>query len=863
MKRKLILVLTVLLCVLLMPITARAATQDGWKKENDVWYYYQGGVKYKGWLEYEGNTYYMTPAMATGYQHLQGKDGKMHYYYFGDKNGYMLTGWKQDSDGAWHYLKASDGSAITGFATIEDTLYYFEKNGNMAIGNFTVDQTYDGYAKSNGHVLTNVFLEQQNNWGDTFRLFIDDTGMTRTGMFYLTGDYPLYVPTTKYPDTEGKAAKQGTVSTNAGYAVEDGVLARDKFVTIDGHSYYFGTDYKMKTGIIQRDGKIYGISETGELYKGETEIDGNTYYFDLSTGEAYIGWKDTTDGRKYYNENGVLQKGFFEFDWKPVWTAEKSETLGAAGEYAACYDYARNHPNGEYFSENWPETTNYLVNSFGTSTFYADPDTGLIQTGQQIIDGKTYQFEEKGNKDSLYGISYKGAMKKCYWEKTEDGRYRFFNEDGVMQTGLFSTKYSNHYAFHTPLSAAQVYYAGADGYCKTGWIQLTEGKRYFKPAMAVSQWIQDGEDFYYVDQKGVAQTGLITIITCRDTMEPAILYERFEKGIHSLTGANEVSRKVYYLGEDGVCQYGRVRFNEGIREFDTEGVMRTDTTITFERTSSYDENTGLVTSVPHLTYLHFDEETGILQTGFVNVEGTARIIENYGMTLKSGVRYINEDGTAQIGWKTMNGKTYYFEGEVKQFKPSGSGISFDNDNATGKMKIGWAEIGEAIYFFRSGVMQTGWQAISGKWYHFAADGKMTTKWYSEGSKWYYLDPQSGMATGWKQIGKFWYFFRSDGSMHTGWRQLKGAWYYFDTNGRMQTGWKKIGSIWYCFDQNGKMRTGWYSEAGEWYFLKNGAMKTGWQKISGNWYFFYKSGKMARNTVIGGYAIDTNGICINP
>ena len=53
---------------------------------------------------------------------------------------------------------------------------------------------------------------------------------------------------------------------------------------------------------------------------------------------------------------------------------------------------------------------------------------------------------------------------------------------------------------------------------------------------------------------------------------------------------------------------------------------------------------------------------------------------------------------------------------------------------------------------------------------------------------------------------------------------------------------------------------WVNESGLWYYMYNsGAMATGWQLINGNWYYMYNNGAMAKNTIIDGWKIDSNGV----
>lgn len=54
-------------------------------------------------------------------------------WYLFDSYGYMKTGWYEDPQGQWYYLKP-DGGMATGWQTVNGVRYYFQTNGSMAKG---------------------------------------------------------------------------------------------------------------------------------------------------------------------------------------------------------------------------------------------------------------------------------------------------------------------------------------------------------------------------------------------------------------------------------------------------------------------------------------------------------------------------------------------------------------------------------------------------------------------------------------------------------------------------------------------------------------------------------------------------------
>ena len=60
-----------------------------------------------------------------------------------------------------------------------------------------------------------------------------------------------------------------------------------------------------------------------------------------------------------------------------------------------------------------------------------------------------------------------------------------------------------------------------------------------------------------------------------------------------------------------------------------------------------------------------------------------------------------------------------------------------------------------------------------------------------------------------------------------------------------------------------IRKGWKEFNGTWYYFDNeGKKKTGWLNFKGTWYYLDQDGAMVHDTVIDGYRINSNGVCMN-
>lgn len=201
---------------------------------------------------------------------------------------------------------------------------------------------------------------------------------------------------------------------------------------------------------------------------------------------------------------------------------------------------------------------------------------------------------------------------------------------------------------------------------------------------------------------------------------------------------------------------------------------------------------------------------------------------------------------------------------------------------------GWVKKEEGWYYYKNGVMLTGWQVVNGTWYYMEENGLMASdtwigeyyvdasgawithyrpaQWMNTGGRWWYRNVDGSYpARTWKLIEEEWYYFDAAGYMVTGWQNIGGAWYYLDGSGAMATGWQIIGGAWYYLNESGAMATGWLWDGTAWYYLNgSGAMVTGWLKDGANWYYLEPNGMMVigRKTIGGQvYSFKDNGMMV--
>ena len=277
-------------------------------------------------------------------------------------------------------------------------------------------------------------------------------------------------------------------------------------------------------------------------------------------------------------------------------------------------------------------------------------------------------------------------------------------------------------------------------------------------------------------------------------------------------------------------------------------------------------------------------------------------------TLCTGFHKINgyyfyfdeETGKKATGWKTIDGKRYYFglTGAAAVEEDGDKKYTFSNEGvlADGIVKIdaewkfkkedgSWAKSefvtskGNIYYIGEDEAALTGWHTIEDKLYHFDNDGKLSKGLFSDDSGLYYIDKNGAQKDKWVTAGDKTYYFDGDGKAVSGWREIDGTEFYFDSDHVLQNEWTTIagkkyflqngvalrGPVYiddkyYNFGEDGYLKSGWVSWRGQkFYNNKNGTVVTGWKKIGGKRYYFNDYGMMLINTTVDGYNIDNDGV----
>ena len=267
--------------------------------------------------------------------------------------------------------------------------------------------------------------------------------------------------------------------------------------------------------------------------------------------------------------------------------------------------------------------------------------------------------------------------------------------------------------------------------------------------------------------------------------------------------------------------------------------------------------------------------------------------------------YYENNGELASGWRTIGGKTYYFDDyNYKMYYNKNSDIYphwIDGDSywfkESGEMIVGWYNCGGTWRYGDSDgrLYCSEWLELSGKYYYFDYTGRMLAgvqnveidgEYYDFNSDGSCKNPDGYITTmkpGWNKVfrdgGYKWYYYKDDLSMYFGWLNDGGKWYYMNEyTGEMTVGMATVGDDMYYFKEDGAMATGWvhigeiYGKDYWRYADKNGALLYDrWLYDGGKWYYFtneYGFGAMVygiNNYSIKGvlYNFDSSGACTNP
>lgn len=805
--------------------TEDGSARSGWIYENKAWYYYnKDGSRYKGWITLNGVTYYLDKyngAMAVGFTEIDGVR-----YYFNQSGAMQKACWTQ-INGAWYYFNA-DGSLHTGWLQLGNTRYYMDENGVMKTGSFRA---------------------------------IDEK--SRVEQVYIANDSGAIVTKQGWVKI---APKEGDIDWY--YVLADGTVANSRAYTIDGKVYSL-TDL----GKVRKN--LFGGAEW--LDYGKWYQQGNEWYYINEIGQFANGLQ-TIDGKKYYFENRVMQKGIIQF-----LTSNTTEATYLTDESGAIITKEGFHKyNGNYY---YVRSDGQLINGVAS-----DADIQLKH------DSRVYAFKHYG--DNIIVLTQNsvllGTHKPSYWikgkviltEPTSSTRYYYLIDDNgyvhpdhvgwyKLESGwvYFSEKYEAVYGLQR-IDGAEYYFDGTYTMVSNG-IADTGVEKYYADAsgkLVKNRWIQyDGYWYYATSDCTLARNEWCTIdgkryyfneyarMVTSDIQVDGVWYKFNRNGEYigqktSFTGWKKVNNEWYFNDSSGKAYTGWLESTYYIQD----GKMLYN---------KYAEVNGYKGQSKYDGY-YFGDDGRVVTNGWVRIKNN-RLYEEWGRNVGDYIwYYIGTNGDPiTSSWKYSGNKWYYFDivgqmvtgtviigNEFHKFDSSGAWIG--QVSGTGNSIYSkWVKVnGDWFYYNQDGNLTTGRYTIGGTTYYFDEDGIMITDqivWSNYAKEYVYVNKdgaESTLPNGWNKVsGNKWCYVAKGYEILNGFQTIGGIQYYFE-DGYMQVGWhtnKREGKEIFFGKDGARVipKDGWYYDGEHWYYWKNGAPLTGSQTIGGKTYYFDISGEM--------------------
>ena len=282
-------------------------------------------------------------------------------------------------------------------------MLYFNGNGR-AVQDDWMNINQSGY---NGRYYFGPQYKAHKNTVVTVRgrdYFFDKEGHMKTGFQEWNGETYYFDPSSGIQHKGGMLNLKGNVySLNS---ERNGAMTRGWLNTLGGWMYFLpesgvmtpsGVVNVTKGNGIYQPGLYVFVARNGWTYKadGFYTANGNRYYFDPGqNGRALQGkWLDTPDqahsrdGMMYFDNNGHMAKGVKTINGETyVFTNKNSRDHNYYRDYGWYTDTATK--KRYYFTDG--------VSARSATEFRSTAPKGAAVKGKQIIDGKTYEFDQNG-----------------------------------------------------------------------------------------------------------------------------------------------------------------------------------------------------------------------------------------------------------------------------------------------------------------------------------------------------------------------------------------------------------------------------------------------------------------------------------
>lgn len=443
----------------------------------------------EGWREESGKrTYWRDGQMLTGIQTVDGVD-----YLFGE-DGAMTTGWDIDpKTGSWCYADAS-GALRTGWFQ-KNGVWYLLGNDHLMLTGWQREGGSTYYLAESGAMQTQWVLVD-GGW-----YWLGSSGVLHTGWAWLGNNW-YYLD----PAQNGRAVTDGAAQVDGAWYAFDasGHMASSGWALTGGSWYLAEGSGALKTGWQRVNGTWYYLSPAdAKMATGDTVVDGKSYHLDDSGAMVASTWvRDATGVWRWYGADGALVAAIDGLD---VTFADGSVKSGLT-----------------QVGSTW-----YLL------------ETNVIQTGEQVVDGKTHLFDEKTG-EAVAG-----------WQKSADGSWLHYDAQGAAQTGWV---WDGAWYYLDPetgimqtgwVSVGGTWYLlSGSGAMRTGWNNVG-GTWYLMGSSGAmcTGWAWDGSAWYYLESWGGMHTGWLSL-------NGTWYFLDYDSG-YMHTGWTWAGGQYYWFNEDG------------------------------------------------------------------------------------------------------------------------------------------------------------------------------------------------------------------------------------------------------------------------------------------------------------------------
>lgn len=365
----------------------------GWNTDEHGKYFIQDGKRLTaGFYSIDGKMYYFN---VNGYLNLNNpgpqKIGETNYYFFNSDGSVAGIGLYTFNDKNYCVENLYGLIAADKAVSVNGNIYCTNKDGTVITGTGLVKVGGKQYYLRRGVARTN-FKKTVGN---------------KTYYFGPDGSAASYILTKKnnrlfYKTSDGKAKKgwfKDSVSGKRYYAASNGRL-KTGWQKYKKKWYYFDTKTgAMKYGWVKSKGKYYYLNpKTGVMKTGWFKVNGNKYYGTVSgssMGARYTGFNTIKGKRYYFNNKGVLQKGWVTVSGKKYYLSSKGVVTTGWKKISGKY---------YYFETDGQMRTGWLL--YKGAYYYLNPKNGVMVTGKKKIDGVTYTFSSSGASNREISGSY-------------------------------------------------------------------------------------------------------------------------------------------------------------------------------------------------------------------------------------------------------------------------------------------------------------------------------------------------------------------------------------------------------------------------------------------------------------------------